>query len=55
MDKSEEENIELHKLRDEVLDYQQRLIRERKSLNVAIIVAVIEGIGLIISLMILIA
>lgn len=46
----EKHNLELQKLRDEVFDYRTKWEREKKQYRIALVVAVIEAIGLILSL-----
>lgn len=48
----EKHNLELQKLRDEVLDYQDKLRREKNHYRIALAAAIIEGLGLILSLLI---
>jgi hypothetical protein len=48
---SEKESLEIQKLRDDVLDYQEKLGRERKHYKIAIAIAAIEAIGLLLSLL----
>jgi len=46
----EKTELELQKLRDEVLDYQGKLRREKNHYKIAVWIAIIEAIGLVLSL-----
>lgn len=46
----EKHNLELQKLRDEVLDYREKWEREKRQYKIALAAAIIEAIGLVLSL-----